>query len=80
MYLILFVFIGKFAWILVKRSIFVGIILRIICRWIYKEFLERIIKRYKTIIIDLRLKRTRNIFLTLFCLKGLKPVDSACDC
>ena len=40
-------FISKFEWILVKRSIFVGIISRIIGE--FKKFLERIIERFKSI-------------------------------
>ena len=58
MYMILFVFIRnklKFAWILVERSIFVRIFSRIIGGlWIQKEFLEKIIGRFKSI-IDLSL-------------------------
>ena len=46
-------FISNFPWILVKRSIFVGIVLRIIGVF-KKEFLERIIGRFKSI-IDLSL-------------------------
>ena len=45
-------FISKFAWILIKKSIFVGIISRIIGG--FKEFSERIIGRFKSI-IDLSL-------------------------
>ena len=41
-------FISKFAWTLVKRYIFVGIIMRIIVD--LKEFPERIIGRFKIII------------------------------
>ena len=56
--MILFVFIRnklKFAWILVERSIFVRIFSTIIGGpWIQKEFLEKTIGRFKSI-IDLSL-------------------------